>query len=177
MLALRLPLRLAARVAAPQARVARPQLAATATLLLESRSYATPGRPQKPDSELKRPRRSNNVAKQAAKSPANKTQKPAKVLTPEEKAAKLQRKKERMAKIELKSLKQQALSPPSSRPATAWALYIKENLENVKTGDVPVTTQTKRLSEKYKDISSYEKEVSSTSSARPFVMSKLTAVQ
>lgn len=155
MLALRLPLRLAARAAPSHARLASPIVASS---LSATREYRT-----KADGSADTKKTTKKTTKKSA-APISKTaQKQAdakaayKLLSPEEQAEISAKAKEAKKKEEIKLLKAQALAPPSYRQVNAWAIYIKENTAG-KSGIGSITELIKTLGQDFKNISSRERE-------------------
>lgn len=151
MFALRLPIRAAARLPLST------RVAPVASTLVPSRSFASPGRPKKSETS------STKTKKPASKKPAKKA--PVVKLTDEQKAQRAEERKEKAAKKklkqdkdDLKALKQLALTPPSRRPISIWAIFVKEQAKDQKITDL--ATKAKEMSEQYKNLSSREREVS-----------------
>ncbi|KAI5207522.1 hypothetical protein E4T39_01917 [Aureobasidium subglaciale] len=166
MLALRLPLRLAARATHPfHARIAIPIVPSS---LSAARSYATTSGATESDAPKKRTKKaaappSKKRTKKAAPPLSKKAQKAAaakaayKLLSQEEKAEISNKAKEVKQKEQVKLLKAQALSPPNYTPVNAWITYIQENAAARNNG-TRITAIIKELSEEYKAIDSRQKE-------------------
>ncbi|CAD0097631.1 unnamed protein product [Aureobasidium mustum] len=151
MLVLRLPLRLAARATPSHAPVATPIVAAS---LSATRSYRT-----KADDSIS-PEKSTTPKKKAASVPKKLSKEAAakatyKLLSPEEKTIISVQAREAKKKDQIKLLKAQALTPPNYRQLNIWSVYIKEN---TKTVGGPVSESSKILAQRFKDISSTERE-------------------
>ncbi|THZ86097.1 hypothetical protein D6C84_02783 [Aureobasidium pullulans] len=158
MLALRLPLRLAARAGPSNARLATPVVASS---LSASRSYrtkadgsTTPKKKEAAGTTVPK-NKAGPISKTAAKEAAAK--KAYKLLSPEEQAAISEQAKEAKAKEQIKLLKAKALSPPKNRQLANWAIYVRENAKDRAQGS-PVTTVIKQLAEEFRNLSTREKE-------------------
>lgn len=159
MLALRLPLRLAARAAPSHARLASPILASSLSATREYRTKADGSA----DAKKTTKKTTNKTAKKSAAPISKAAQKKAdakaayKLLTPEEKAEVSAKAKEAKKKEDIKLLKAQALTPPKYRPVNPWSVYVKENIAG-KSGNGPSSGHMKTLAQDFKNISSRERE-------------------
>ncbi|KAI5250524.1 hypothetical protein E4T43_00289 [Aureobasidium subglaciale] len=167
MLALCLPLRLAARATHPsKARIATPIVTSP---LFAARSYATT--PEGTESVAPKKRAKKGTESVAPKKPtkkaavplSKKAQKEAaakaayKLLSPEEKAEISTKAKQAKQKEKVKLLKAQALSPPTYRGINSWTIYVKENTAARANGGSAVSV-IKQLAEEYKGLDSSQKE-------------------
>lgn len=162
MLALRLPLRLAARASPSHARLATPIVASS---LAATRAYRTKADDSTTTKKAATPKKATPAkrTKKAATPISKKAQKEAaakaayKLLTPEEKAEISANAKEAKKKEEIKLLKAQALSPPSYRQLNIWSVYVKEK-STAKTDIGRVSEYIKVLAQEFKNIDSRERE-------------------
>lgn len=155
MLALRLPLRLAARAGPSHARLASPIVASSLSATREYRTKAD-GSTEPKKSTKKTTKKSATPISKAAQKKAD-AKAAYQLLTPEEKAEISAKAKVAKKKEDIKLLKAQALTPPRYRPVNPWALYIKENTAG-KSGNGPATGHTKALAQDFKNLSSRERE-------------------
>ncbi|KAI4735468.1 hypothetical protein E4T50_14017 [Aureobasidium sp. EXF-12298] len=168
MLALRLPLRLAARASPSNARLATPIVASS---LAATRAYSTKTDDSTTTKKAATPKKAATTkkatpakrTKKAAAPISKKAQKEAaakaayKLLTPEEKAEISANAKEAKKKEEIKLLKAQALAPPSYRQLNIWSVYVKEK-STAKTDIGRVSEYIKVLAQEFKNIDSRERE-------------------
>ncbi|KAH0287858.1 hypothetical protein M436DRAFT_45427 [Aureobasidium namibiae CBS 147.97] len=155
MLALRLPLRLAARAAPSHARLASPIVASSLSATREYRTKADGSADTKKPTKKTTKKSAAPISKSAQKKADAKAA--YKLLSPEEKAEISATAKEAKKKEDIKLLKAQALAPPKYRQVNLWSIYIKENLAG-KTGNGQATEHIKALAQDFRNITSRERE-------------------
>lgn len=138
-------------VARAAAQPAGPGLAAWTKSAASSRSFATVGRPKKA---------ATTTTKKKAPAKKTKAKKAKAKAAPAKKKARVQSPAVR-ARIERGELRAKALfTEPAKLPATAWLVYVTENLKGKKVPAADFATSIKSLSSSFKALPSLESQVS-----------------